>query len=101
MVALTLPKNSKVRQGKRWPAAAGAKTIKSFKFYRWDPDEGGNPRWDTSDVDVDACGPMLLDVLIHIKNTMDATLSFRRSCREGVCGSCAMNIGGRHTPART
>jgi succinate dehydrogenase / fumarate reductase iron-sulfur subunit len=101
MVALTLPKNSKVRPGKRWPAPAGAKTVKSFKIYRWDPDEGGNPRWDTYEVDVDACGPMLLDVLIHIKNTMDATLAFRRSCREGVCGSCAMNIGGRNTLACT
>jgi succinate dehydrogenase / fumarate reductase iron-sulfur subunit len=101
MVALTLPKNSKVRQGKHWPAPADAKTVKSFKVYRWDPDEGGNPRWDTYDVDVDACGPMLLDVLIHIKNTMDASLAFRRSCREGVCGSCAMNIGGRNTLACT
>ena len=52
-------------------------------------------------MDVDACGPMVLDVLIHIKNTMDPTLTFRRSCREGVCGSCAMNIGGRNTLACT
>jgi succinate dehydrogenase / fumarate reductase iron-sulfur subunit len=101
MVQLTLPKNSKVRQGKHWPAPAGAGRVKAFRVYRWDPEAPGNPRWDTYDVDVDACGPMLLDVLIHIKNTMDSTLAFRRSCREGVCGSCAMNIGGRNTLACT
>ena len=101
MVQLTLPKNSKVGKGKHWPAPAGAKRVKSFRVYRWDPETGENPRWDVYDVDVDACGPMLLDVLIHIKNTMDPTLAFRRSCREGVCGSCAMNIGGRNTLACT
>ena len=101
MVELTLPKNSKVRQGRHWPAPAGAKRVKAFKVYRWDPEQPGNPRWDTYDVDVDACGPMLLDVLIHIKDTIDPTLAFRRSCREGVCGSCAMNIGGRNTLACT
>ncbi len=101
MVQLTLPKNSTVKTGKHWPAPAGAKRVKSFRVYRWDPESSGNPRWDVYDVDVDACGPMLLDVLIHIKNTMDPTLAFRRSCREGVCGSCAMNIGGRNTLACT
>ncbi|HLK26003.1 MAG TPA: succinate dehydrogenase iron-sulfur subunit [Caulobacteraceae bacterium] len=101
MVQLTLPKNSKVGRGKRWPAPTGASRIKAFRVYRWDPEAGGNPRWDIYDVDVDACGPMLLDVLIHIKNTMDPSLAFRRSCREGVCGSCAMNIGGRNTLACT
>jgi succinate dehydrogenase / fumarate reductase, iron-sulfur subunit len=101
MVQLTLPKNSKVGRGKHWPAPAGAKRVKAFRVYRWDPESGANPRWDVYDVDVDACGPMLLDVLIHIKNAMDPTLAFRRSCREGVCGSCAMNIGGRNTLACT
>ena len=101
MVQLTLPKNSKVGRGKHWPAPAGAKRVKAFRVYRWDPESGANPRWDVYDVDVDACGPMLLDVLIHIKNTMDTTLAFRRSCREGVCGSCAMNVGGRNTLACT
>ncbi len=95
MVQLTLPKNSRVGQGKRWPAPADAKRVKAFRVYRWDPEAGGNPRWDVYDVAVDECGPMVLDVLIHIKNTMDPTLAFRRSCREGVCGSCAMNVGGR------
>ena len=97
MVQLTLPKNSKVVQGKRFAAPPDAKTVATFKVYRWDPETGDNPRWDTYDVAVDQCGPMVLDVIIHIKNTMDSTLAFRRSCREGVCGSCAMNIGGRNT----
>ena len=101
MVQLTLPKNSKIGKGKHHAAPAGAKRVKSFRVYRYDPDSGGNPAWDTYDVDVDACGPMVLDVLIHIKNDMDSTLTFRRSCREGVCGSCAMNIGGRNTLACT
>jgi succinate dehydrogenase / fumarate reductase iron-sulfur subunit len=101
MVELTLPKNSVVKKGEHFPAPAGAKKVRRFKVYRYDPDGGANPRWDTYDVDLDACGPMVLDALIHIKNTMDPTLTFRRSCREGVCGSCAMNIGGRNTLACT
>jgi succinate dehydrogenase / fumarate reductase iron-sulfur subunit len=101
MVQLTLPKNSRIGRGRRHVPPAGTKTVKSFRIYRYDPDSGANPVWDTYDVDVDACGPMVLDVLIHIKNTMDSTLTFRRSCREGVCGSCAMNIGGRNTLACT
>jgi succinate dehydrogenase / fumarate reductase iron-sulfur subunit len=101
MAEFALPKNSQVRKGKHWPAPAGAKKVKTFKVYRYDPESGENPRWDTYDVDVGACGPMVLDAIIHIKNTMDPTLVFRRSCREGVCGSCAMNIGGRNTLACT
>lgn len=101
MVELTLPKNSKVKTGKHFAAPSGAKRVRTFKVYRYDPDSGENPRWDTYEVDLDACGPMVLDALIHIKNTMDSTLTFRRSCREGVCGSCAMNIGGRNTLACT
>ncbi|WP_395673084.1 succinate dehydrogenase iron-sulfur subunit [Phenylobacterium sp.] len=100
MVQLTLPKNSKVTpKGKHYPAPADAAKVKTFKIYRYDPDSGENPRWDTYDVDVSQCGPMVLDVLIHIKNTVDPTLTFRRSCREGICGSCAMNIDGRNTLA--
>jgi succinate dehydrogenase / fumarate reductase iron-sulfur subunit len=101
MVQLALPKNSRVGKGRHYPAPKGAKRVKTFRIYRYDPEGSENPRWDTYDVDVDACGPMLLDVLIHIKNTVDPTLTFRRSCREGVCGSCAMNIGGRNTLACT
>ena len=101
MVEFALPKNSKIVPGRRIPAPAGAKKVKAFKIYRYDPESGQNPRWDTYDVDVGACGPMVLDVLLHIKNTMDPGLTFRRSCREGVCGSCAMNIAGRNTLACT
>jgi succinate dehydrogenase / fumarate reductase iron-sulfur subunit len=101
MAEFLLPKNSKVGKGRHHRAPAGATNVKTFRVYRWDPEGAGNPVWDTYDVDVDACGPMVLDVLIHIKNTMDSTLAFRRSCREGVCGSCSMNIGGRNTLACT
>ncbi len=101
MVQLALPKNSRIGKGRHHHAPAGAKRTKAFRIYRYDPETDENPRWDTYDVDVDNCGPMLLDAIIHIKNTMDPTLAFRRSCREGVCGSCAMNIGGRNTLACT
>jgi len=106
MVQLTLPKNSKVAKGKVWPAPKTAngkkpKRSKEFKIYRYDPDAGANPRTDTYTVDLENCGPMVLDALIKIKNEIDPTLTFRRSCREGVCGSCAMNIGGRNTLACT
>lgn len=101
MVELTLPQNSKIKAGKRWPKPDGAKRTRTFKIYRYDPEAGGNPRWDTYEVDVDKVGPMVLDALIYIKNEIDSTLTFRRSCREGVCGSCSMNIGGRNTIACT
>ena len=104
MVELTLPKNSRVTEGKKWPAKAksgGAKGTREYKVYRYDPDSGVNPRIDTYTVDLDDCGPMVLDALIWIKNKIDPTLTFRRSCREGVCGSCAMNIDGANTLACT
>ena len=99
MVEFTLPANSKVGVGKTYPAPAGAKRVKAFKIYRWNPDDGKNPQLDTYQVDLDACGPMVLDALIKIKNEVDTTLTFRRSCREGICGSCAMNIDGTNTLA--
>ena len=101
MVQLTLPQNSKVKKGKTWPKPQGATNLRSFKIYRYSPEEEGNPRWDTYWVDMDRAGTMILDVLIYIKNNIDPTLAFRRSCREGVCGSCAMNIAGRNTIACT
>ena len=101
MAEFTLPKHSKVQKGKHFPAPAGAKRVRAFKVYRWNPDDGLNPRVDTYDVDLDACGPMVLDALIKIKNEIDPTLTFRRSCREGICGSCAMNIDGTNTLACT
>jgi len=106
MAELMLPKGSRVKKGKKWLAKAGAdgkppKRTKNFRVYRYDPDTDDNPRLDTYQVDLDTCGPMVLDALIKIKNEVDPTLTFRRSCREGVCGSCAMNIGGANTLACT
>lgn len=99
MATFTLPKNSRIQTGKTYKAEPGAKNVKSFKIYRWDPDTGENPRYDTFEIDLDKCGPMVLDALIKIKNETDTTLTFRRSCREGICGSCAMNIDGMNTLA--
>ena len=99
MAEFALPAHSKIKPGKTFPAPAGAKRIRAFKIYRWDPDTGGNPRMDTYNIDLDACGPMVLDALIKIKNEIDPTLAFRRSCREGICGSCSMNIDGGNTLA--
>ncbi len=100
MAEFTLPRNSKVQPGKHYPAAAGAKKPRTFRIYRWSPDDGRNPRVDTYEVDVANC-PMVLDVLLKIKNEIDSTLTLRRSCREGICGSCAMNIDGTNTLACT
>ncbi len=99
MVEFSLPANSKVRKGRVFKAAEGAGRIKLFHVYRYDPDSGENPRLDTFEVDLDACGPMVLDAMLKIKNEMDSTLTFRRSCREGICGSCAFNIDGTNTLA--
>ena len=99
MATFTLPANSRVTQGKTYKAPAGAKNVRAFRIYRWDPDSGENPRTDTYEIDLDQCGPMVLDALIKIKNEVDSTLTFRRSCREGICGSCAMNIDGLNTLA--
>jgi len=101
MVELSLPKNSKVGVGKVWPKPEGATNVRTVKIYRWNPDDGQNPHVDTYEIDMDTCGPMVLHALIKIKDEVDATLTFRRSCREGVCGSCAMNIDGRNTLACT
>lgn len=99
MVEFSLPKHARVQAGRVWPAPADAKKPKTFRIYRYDPEAGGNPRLDTYTIDLAACGPMVLDALIKIKTEIDGTLTFRRSCREGVCGSCAMNIGGENTLA--
>jgi len=95
MAEFRLPANSVVRKhGRVFKAPAGAKNVRIFKIYRYDPDSTENPRLDTYEIDMDSCGPMVLDALIKIKNEIDSTLTFRRSCREGICGSCAMNIDG-------
>jgi len=99
MATFTLPRNSTIGKGQHFPAPAGAATPRSFQIYRWDPDTADNPRTDTYDIDLNQCGPMVLDALIKIKNEVDTTLTFRRSCREGICGSCAMNIDGLNTLA--
>ena len=101
MAEFSLPANSKIRSGKSHPAPDGAKRARKFKVYRWSPDDDENPSTDIYEVDLDDCGPMVLDALIKIKNEVDSTLTFRRSCREGVCGSCAMNIDGTNTLACT
>ena len=92
---------SRIETGRTWPAPAGATRVKAFEIYRYDPDSGANPRLDTFHVDLDDCGPMVLDALFWIKNKVDPSLTFRRSCREGVCGSCAMNMDGTNWLACT
>ena len=101
MVEFALPKNSKIIPGREFPAPRACKRPKKFKIYRWSPDDNQNPRVDTYTIDLDACGAMVLDALIYIKENIDSTLTFRRSCREGICGSCAMNIDGTNTLACT
>src|SRR5690606_19203314 len=102
-----IPKNfgvapeSRIKRGRTWPAPAGARRVKAFEIYRYDPDSGANPRIDTFHVDLDDCGPMVLDALFWMKDKVDSTLTFRRSCREGICGSCAMNIDGTNWLACT
>ena len=99
MVELRLPKNSRVIEGITWEKPSDAENVQEVRIYRYNPEEGENPRLDTFFVDLDKCGPMVLDALIKIKNEIDPTLTFRRSCREGICGSCSMNIGGVNTLA--
>ncbi|PKL94817.1 MAG: succinate dehydrogenase iron-sulfur subunit [Gammaproteobacteria bacterium HGW-Gammaproteobacteria-8] len=101
MAEFRLPKNSRISKGKHFPAPEGAGRIKTFRVYRYDPDGDANPRVDSYEVDLDDCGPMVLHALIKIKDEIDPTLTFRRSCREGICGSCAFNIDGTNTLACT
>ena len=106
MVQFRLPRGSAPKPGKVWPGPTTAngkkpKRTKDFRIYRFNPDDGANPTIDTYRVDLENCGTMVLDALIKIKNEVDPTLTFRRSCREGVCGSCAMNIDGKNTLACT
>ena len=101
MVEFALPRNSRIVPGKTFGASRDATEIRKFKIYRYNPDSGSNPSLDTFEVDVGSCGPMVLDAMIKIKDELDPTLTFRRSCREGVCGSCALNIDGTNTLACT
>jgi len=99
MVELRLPKNSRVMEGITWEKPSDSENVQEVRIYRYNPDDSENPRLDTFFIDLDKCGPMILDALIKIKNEIDPTLTFRRSCREGICGSCSMNIGGVNTLA--
>jgi len=99
MVQLRLPRNSRVMTGRTWNKPQAKEGWRQFQIYRWDPDETQNPRLDTYWIERATCGPMVLDALIKIKNEIDSTLTFRRSCREGICGSCSMNIDGLNTLA--
>src|SRR6202008_361883 len=94
MSEFTLPANSKVGEGRHWPLQKPAQRRKDFRIYRWDPAKQATPALDTFEIDLDHCGPMVLDALVKINDQIDPTLSFRRSCCEGGCGSCAMNIDG-------
>ncbi len=100
MVELSLPKNSRPQKGKIWPKPKGD-NLREFQIYRYNPDEDNNPSIDSYFVNLDDCGPMVLDALLWIKNNIDSTLTLRRSCREGICGSCSMNIDGLNTLACT
>ena len=99
MAEFRLPKNSKISRGKTWPSPNDKENIRKFEVYRWNPDDDKKPEVDTYYIDMNTCGPMVLDALIKIKSEIDPTLTFRRSCREGICGSCAMNIDGTNTLA--
>jgi hypothetical protein len=99
MAQLTLPRNSRITRGKTWNKTSQGKRLKEFQIYRWNGEDGQQPRIDTYQIDLDDCGPMVLDALIKIKGEIDSTLTFRRSCREGICGSCSMNIDGTNTLA--
>ncbi len=101
MAEFRLPKNSRISKGKHYAAPKDAKRVKTFRIYRWEPEAGQTPRVDSYEIDLDRTGPMVLDAVIKIKNEIDPTLTFRRSCREGVCGSCAFNIDGKNTLACT
>ena len=89
-----LSRSTQVLRGASTSASNNVEKMKIFSIYRWNPEQAGvKPRMEKYLIDLNYCGPMVLDALIKIKNEIDPTLTFRRSCREGICGSCAMNIG--------
>ena len=99
MPKFSLPETSRVRPGTRHRSVNHGARVRRFSIYRYDPEYSRQPRVDTYELDADTCGPMVLDALVKIKNEIDPTLTFRRSCREGICGSCSMNIDGTNTLA--
>ena len=100
MTEFMLPKDSRISRGRTYKAERGERSV-TFVIYRYDPDSPANPRYDRYAIDPGRTGPMVLDALIRIKNEIDPTLTFRRSCREGICGSCAMNMNGKNGLACT
>ena len=101
MVQLNLPKNSEIKKGKYFKDKTGSKNLRKVNIYRWDPSTDEGPRIDTYEVDMDNCPSKVLDILNKIKNEIDSTITYRRSCAHGVCGSCAMNMGGKNGLACT
>ncbi|SVC92896.1 uncharacterized protein METZ01_LOCUS345750 [marine metagenome] len=97
MADFRLPKNSRVKKGRTFLLNSQVNNSRNFVIYRYDPEKDQNPRLDTFEVDLDSCGPMVLDALIKIKTEIDSSLTFRRSCREGICGSCSHNVNGVNT----
>lgn len=99
MAKLRLPKNSTITKGRCHALTEPVERKRTFEIYRWNPENDSSPSLDSFELDSDSCGLMVLDALIKIKNDIDPSLTFRRSCREGICGSCAMNINGTNTLA--
>src|SRR3954464_556607 len=98
MVEFRLPKESRVYKGLEHNKKTD-EYDKKFNIYRYNPESPNNPQLDSYYINTKKCGPMVLDALIKIKDEVDSTLTFRRSCREGICGSCAMNVDGTNTLA--
>ncbi|CCG83181.1 Probable succinate dehydrogenase [Taphrina deformans PYCC 5710] len=99
-ISTTAPANASVATSEQAPTTGKAPKMKKFSIYRWSPETPDKkPTMQDYDIDLNTCGPMVLDAIIKIKNDIDPTLTFRRSCREGICGSCAMNIDGQNTLA--
>ena len=97
MAQFNLPSNSKILKGNYFKNKTEWQNIKKVHIYRWDPDKKENPKIDTFEVDITKCGNKVLDILNKIKNEIDPSLTYRRSCAHGVCGSCAMNVDGINT----
>ena len=101
MAQFRLPVASRIGEGHYFNYDGDRTNIRRIQVYRWNQESEKKPQIDTFEIDGEMAGPMVLDVLINIKDSIDSTLTFRRSCREGICGSCAMNIDGVNTLACT
>ena len=101
MAQFRLPVGSRIGEGRYFKYNGAAANMRRVQVYRWNQESGKEPQIDTFEIGGEIAGPMVLDVLIKIKDSIDSTLTFRRSCREGICGSCAMNIDCVNTLACT